>query len=265
MAQSAEAEVLKLRELEERIKAPCIWGRAPSGVRFEDLQERRYDDAIRLLKHHYLLEEIPYKVLKITEDKEGVDEFVHNARIWLKDKMSIAAVKEGEDKLVGVLVMRIQEKGAFSRTFSRVKLTYNPIYTTIMTYFREIEKTVDVYSSLDVRKYMKVYALAVKPRYRHRGIAKELLRAGIQQTASASIAAIAGIFTAGRIQTLAAQLGFNKLNEVYYSRYLVDEKLVFYDTGQGNYGGALMAFRIPDVEEPPDVQRELHSRFDVTE
>lgn len=58
MAQSAEAEVQKLRELEERIKAPCVWGRVPCGIRFEDLQERRYEDAVRLLKHHYLTEEV---------------------------------------------------------------------------------------------------------------------------------------------------------------------------------------------------------------
>ena len=48
--------------------------------------------------------------MKILDDKEGTDEFVHNVRIWMKDKMSIAAVKEGTDKLVGVLIMRIQEK-----------------------------------------------------------------------------------------------------------------------------------------------------------
>lgn len=48
--------------------------------------------------------------MKLVDDKEGTDEFIHNVRIWMKDKMSIAAVKEGTDKLVGVLIMRIQEK-----------------------------------------------------------------------------------------------------------------------------------------------------------
>lgn len=54
--------------------------------------------------------QITYRSVKIADDKEGVDEFVHNVRIWMKDKMSIAAVKEGTEKLVGVLIMRIQEK-----------------------------------------------------------------------------------------------------------------------------------------------------------
>lgn len=58
MATSAEAEVEKMKKLEERIKAPSIWGRVACGVRFEDLQDRRYDNAIRFLKKHYLNEEV---------------------------------------------------------------------------------------------------------------------------------------------------------------------------------------------------------------
>lgn len=58
MAKSAEAEVEKMKMLEERIKAPSIWGRVPCGVRFEDLQDTRYEDAVRLLKNHYLSEEV---------------------------------------------------------------------------------------------------------------------------------------------------------------------------------------------------------------
>ena len=55
---TSQADALeKMKLLEERIKAPSIWGRVPCGVRFEDLQDRRYEDAIRLLKKHYLTEE----------------------------------------------------------------------------------------------------------------------------------------------------------------------------------------------------------------
>jgi hypothetical protein len=58
MAKSAEAEVEKMKLLEERIKAPSIWGRVPCGIRFEDLQDKRYEDAVRMLKKHYLPEEV---------------------------------------------------------------------------------------------------------------------------------------------------------------------------------------------------------------
>ncbi|CAH0403362.1 unnamed protein product [Chilo suppressalis] len=398
MAKSAEAEVEKMKLLEERIKAPSIWGRLPCGLRFEDLQDRRYEDAVRFLKKHFLQEEsrllslprlsrcalrlmerlhlvvssntsvngirITYRSVKLVEDTEGADEFVHNVRIWMKDKMSIAAVKEGTDKLVGVLIMRIQEKNAFTRTFSRVKLTHNPLYTTIMKFYNEVENPVDIFEKLGVRKYFKVYILALKQRYRHRGIAKEMLKAAIPLAASANVPAIAGIFTTARSQQIAEEIDFEKLHEIYYIRYLIDEqigsakflldaldrlqrrairiignqavtkhleplqlrrdvvslsafyrlyhgevrmagvagrsavsaifasglhlhltsgevesfvgpiykkknknlrkyKVVFWDTGLGNYSAALMAYRIPEIEEAVEIKQHGSSRFNV--
>ncbi|KAM3962183.1 uncharacterized protein ACR2FA_003681 [Aphomia sociella] len=263
MAKSAEVEVEKMKILEERIKAPSIWGRVPCGVRFEDLQDKRYEDAVRLLKKHYLPEEITYRSVKIAEDQEGTDEFVHNVRIWMKDKMSMAAVKEGTEKLVGVLIMRIQEKSAFSRTFSRVKLTHNPKYTTVMTFYNEVEKPVCLFEKLGVRKYFKVYVLALKSRYRHRGIAKEMLRAAMSLAASANVPAIAGIFTTSRTQQIAEEMGFQKFNEIYYVRYLINEQIVFWDAGLGNYGAALMAYRIPNVEEAQELHAQVSSRFNI--
>ncbi|CAG4965994.1 unnamed protein product [Colias eurytheme] len=263
MARSAEAEVEKMKALEERIKAPSIWGRVPCGIRFEDLQDRRYEDAVRLLKKHYLTEEITYRSVKIADDKEGTDEFIHHARVWMKDKMSIAAVKEGTDQLVGVMIMRIQEKQAFSRTFSRVKITYNPLYSTVVTFNREVEKPVNVFDKLGVRRYFKIYVLALKARYRHRGIAKEMLKAAINLSTSASVPAISGLFGTGRGQQIAEELGFEKFNEIYYVRYLIDDQIVFWDTGLGNYGMALMGYRIPSVDEPEEIRPQASSRFNV--
>ncbi|OWR42804.1 seminal fluid protein CSSFP038 [Danaus plexippus plexippus] len=350
MARNAEAEVAKMKMLEERIKAPSIWGRVPCGIRFEDLQDRSYEDAVRLLKNHFLSEEITYRSVKISNEKEATDEFVHNVRIWMKDKMSIAAVKEGTNKLVGVLIMRIQEKtdrylkpsqcvlgdllrtkrgvysknffggvwgnrpplleagqakttctckcgernevsrivggeeagvnefpwvakmtyfkkfycgGAYSRTFSHVKITHSPQYTQVITFYREIEKGANLFEKLDVKRYLKIYVLALKARYRHRGIAKEMLKAAIGLSESANVPAISGIFTTGRGQQIAEELGFEKFNELYYIRYIINDEIVFWDTGLGNYGAALMAYRIPTVVEPQELQMQPSSRFNI--
>ncbi|CAH2098319.1 unnamed protein product [Euphydryas editha] len=257
MAKSVEAEVEKMKMLEERIKAPSIWGRVPCGVRFEDLQDTRYEDAVRLLKNHYLSEELTYRSVKLADDKEGTDEFVHNVRIWMKDKMSIAG--QDVDRYRGYR----KKVSAFSRTFSRVKITYNEKYTTVMTFYREIEKPVDLFEKLGVRRYFKIYVLALKSRYRHRGIAKEMLKAAIALSASANVPAIAGIFTTSRSQQIAEELGFEKHNELYYVRYLIDEQIVFWDTGVGNYGAALMAYRIPSIEEPQELKAQPSSRFAI--
>ncbi|XP_041971861.1 uncharacterized protein LOC121727882 [Aricia agestis] len=263
MATGAELEVEKIKQLEARIRAPCVWGRVPCGVRFEDLQDTRYDAAIQFLRKHYLNEEITYKSVKILDDEEGTEEFLSNAKIWLKDKMSIAAVKEGTDKLVGLLIMRIQEKNAFSRTFSKVKFTYNERYTTVMKFYRDVEQDTNLFEELGVRRYFKIYVLALKPRYRHRGIAKEMLRCTKGLCESAQVPALAGIFTTARSRQIADEIGFQKIKELYYTRYLVNEKRVFWDTGLGNYGAALMAYRIPDIEEPVEVETQASSRFSI--
>ncbi|XP_068624000.1 uncharacterized protein [Battus philenor] len=256
-------ELDKMRILEERIRAPSIWGRVPCGVRFEDLQDTRYEEAVKLLKKHYLPEEVTYRSVKIIEDKEGTDEFVHNVRIWMKDKMSIAAVKEGTNQLVGVLIMRIQEKSAFSRTFSRVKITYNPLYSRVMTFYNEIEKPINLFEKMDVRRYLKFYIMALKTRYRHRGISTDMLKAAIALATSANVPAIAGILTSTRGQVIAQKLRFVKYNEIYYIRYLIDNEIAFFDTGLGNYGAALMGYRIPDVEEPEEIKPQRSSRFNI--
>ncbi|CAK1589628.1 unnamed protein product [Parnassius mnemosyne] len=265
MAKSeAEAEIEKIKILEERIRAPSIWGQLPCGIRFEDLQETRYDEAIRLLEDNYLTEEVTYRSVNIVSDKEGSEEFVNNVRIWMKDKMSLAAVNEELNELIGVLIMRIQEKSSFSRTFSRVKLTYNINYTNIMRFYNEIEKPVNLYQLLDIRKYLKVYVIAVKTDFRHRGLAKQMLKSAISLSASANVPAIAGIFTAQRIQDKAEELGFVKLNEISYKNFVVNDKVIFTGTAVENQAAALMAYRIPNIQETPELPTQQISRFNIT-
>ncbi|CAH2058106.1 unnamed protein product, partial [Iphiclides podalirius] len=224
----AATEIEKMKILEQRIKAPSIWGRVPWGLRFEDLQDTRYEDAVKLLKKHYLNEEITYRSVKILQDKEGTDEFVHNVRIWMKDKMSIAAVKEGTDKLVGVLIMRIQEKSKSRRILSHIQPSKNHTQPALL-----------------------------------KGLSRDMLKAAVALAYSANVPAIAGIFTTSRGQAVAEEIGFVKFNEIYYVRYLIDDQIAFFDTGLGNYGAAIMAYRIPDVYEPPEVQSQRSSRFNL--
>ncbi|VVC98334.1 unnamed protein product, partial [Leptidea sinapis] len=135
---------------------------------------------------------------------------------------------------------------AHSRTFSRVKIAYNKLYSTVTTFNNEVEKPVDVFDRLGVRRYLKIYVFALKPRYRHRGLAKELLKAAIALCESASVPAITGLFFTARGQQIAEELGFQKFHEIYY--------IVFWDTGLGNYGCALMGYRLPSVEEPMEIK-----------
>ncbi|KAI8423615.1 hypothetical protein MSG28_012682 [Choristoneura fumiferana] len=204
MAKMTEAEILaKMKVLEDRIKAPSIWGRVPCGVRFEDLQDKRYEDTVRLLKKHYLPEEYTFAIKPLMD--------INRLRYiyWLE---------------------------AFSRTFSRVKITYNPQYSTVMTFYNAIEKPVDIYQKLGVRRYFKVNC---------QGDAK------------------GGFPSSSECQH--PRCGWH----IYHWQYAQESgrvgfrKIVFWDTGLGNYGAALMAYRLPNVEEPPELKKQQSSRFNV--
>lgn len=54
------------------------------------------------------------------------------------------------------------------------------------------------------------------------GIAKEMLKAAESLSRAANVPALAGIFTTNRLQVVAKELGYEKQNEIYYIRYLVD-------------------------------------------
>ncbi|KAI8423617.1 hypothetical protein MSG28_012682 [Choristoneura fumiferana] len=232
MAKMTEAEILaKMKVLEDRIKAPSIWGRVPCGVRFEDLQDKRYEDTVRLLKKHYLPEEYTFAIKPLMD--------INRLRYiyWLE---------------------------AFSRTFSRVKITYNPQYSTVMTFYNAIEKPVDIYQKLGVRRYFK-----------------------LSQKESEVVRILFCIALLDVLEQIKSRLtncqgdakgGFPSSSEcqhprcgwhIYHWQYAQESgrvgfrKIVFWDTGLGNYGAALMAYRLPNVEEPPELKKQQSSRFNV--
>lgn len=52
-----------------------------------------------------------------------------------------------------------------------------------------------------------------------------MLKAAFLLAASANIPAVAGIFTTGNMHRKAEELGFEKLNEIYYVRYLINDEV----------------------------------------
>ncbi|GBP37537.1 hypothetical protein EVAR_28789_1 [Eumeta japonica] len=91
-------------------------------------------------------------------------------------------------------------------------------------------------------------------------VLKEMLKAAMEVCKSAFLPAIAAVFCTARSQQIAQELGFEKYNEIYYVRYLIDDEVVFADAGKGNHGAVLMALRIPGVVEPEPERKEAAPR-----
>lgn len=52
-----------------------------------------------------------------------------------------------------------------------------------------------------------------------------MIKAAVELAKSANVPAITSIFTTGRGQQIAEELGFVKYNEIYYIRYLIDNEV----------------------------------------
>ncbi|KAI8423614.1 hypothetical protein MSG28_012682 [Choristoneura fumiferana] len=168
---------------------------------------------------------------------------------------------------------------AFSRTFSRVKITYNPQYSTVMTFYNAIEKPVDIYQKLGVRRYFKEL----------KGFRLEFnnYELKLSQKESEVVRILFCIALLDVLEQIKSRLtncqgdakgGFPSSSEcqhprcgwhIYHWQYAQESgrvgfrKIVFWDTGLGNYGAALMAYRLPNVEEPPELKKQQSSRFNV--
>lgn len=101
---------------------------------------------------------------------------------------------------------------------------------------------------LDCDAYLRVHVLCVHPSHQGKGVGAALLRTCVQVASALVVPAVGGVFTSGPSQSLALKLGFRLIAEIRYGRWVVDDRIVFDDTGKGNYSAAFMGMRVPGVE-----------------
>jgi N-acetylglutamate synthase-like GNAT family acetyltransferase len=109
-----------------------------------------------------------------------------------------------------------------------------------MNLINTLIKQTNAYKELDCDTYFRVHILCVHPSYQQKGISMALLKACINVASTLDISAIGGVFTSGLSQSLALKLGFRLVSEIRYSRWIVDDQVIFDDPGKGNYSIAFM-------------------------
>ena len=109
-------------------------------------------------------------------------------------------------------------------------------------------KQADVYTELNHDTIYRIYILCIHPSYQQKGLGSALVEACIQMTAIFKLPAIAGIFTSGASQSLATNLGFKILSEIRYSRWIINDRVIFNDPGLTNYSATFMTMILPGNE-----------------
>lgn len=109
-------------------------------------------------------------------------------------------------------------------------------------------KQANAHEELGCDAYLHLRVFCVHPSYQGKGVGAALLKACVKVASTLDVPAIGGVFTSGLSQSLTLKLGFRLIAEIRYDRWIVHDRVVFDDTGKGNYSAAFMGMRIPRGE-----------------
>ncbi|XP_015175250.1 PREDICTED: uncharacterized protein LOC107065782 [Polistes dominula] len=240
----------KLLEMEARIHAPLEWD-SPIYCKIQDLHESLYDEACRLIKHHYFSDEPMCKAISLLKDKLSVNCYLKLIKTWMKDTTSLVALSANSGRVVGVAVTRINSDSEKTNIFSRNQIIEGKSLNLILQLLNEVTVQSNAYVQFGHDTYFRIYILCVHPTYHNKGIESALLRAFIQSARTMKLPAVGGVFTSGHNQSFADKIGFSILSEIRYSRWIVNEIVIFDDPGKGNYSVAFMG-KILDYNDPSE-------------
>lgn len=130
-----------------------------------------------------------------------------------------------------------------------------------MSLINTLIKQANAYKELGCDVYFRVHVLCVHPSYRQKDVDMALLKTCIEIASTLGVPAIGGVFTSGYGQSLALKLGFRLISEIRYSRWIVDDQIVFDDPGKGNYSAAFMGMKIEHGDESPRESDNVKRRY----
>ncbi|XP_046614203.1 uncharacterized protein LOC124302273 isoform X1 [Neodiprion virginianus] len=202
-------------------------------------------------QHHYIKEEPMCASCEFNKEVSSVTRFLEMARTWMKDTLSICALSVRTGRLVGVAVMRINALSEKAEIYNRIQVLKGEVLPKIMHLKNTLVKQVEIYKTLNIEEYLMIYILSIHPSFERKGVVAALMQATISVGRSLKSPIIFGIFTSKVDQDIAETLNFETFSIVQYSRWIVDDEVVFDDPGIGNYSAALMGFVVPK-EQPEE-------------
>ncbi|KAL0099082.1 hypothetical protein PUN28_020260 [Cardiocondyla obscurior] len=229
--------------IEARMYAPLEWDSSET-YKIQDLKEEHYEEVLRLIKHHFFREEPMCKAIALLNDQTSVKAYLNLLRTWMKGTLSLVALSAKSKRVIGVAVTRINSDSDKSDTYNRILKFEGDALEKIMSLINDLIKRADVYKLFECDAYFRIHVLCVHPSYQQKGVDQAILEACVRVARTLDLPAIGGIFTSGQSQSLALKSCFRPIAEILYSRWIVDDRVVFDGTGKGNHSAAFMGMRI---------------------
>ncbi|CAH1113551.1 unnamed protein product [Psylliodes chrysocephalus] len=234
--------------LREKAASPITWNESIPGIKIQDLQPKRFNDAMDCIISDGIPVDIIYKSTNILDDPESMEAFQEKMLFLMKDRTSIIAVND-ENEIVGVLVMKAVRKYDYSKMFSKLQIRRGKTFLIVMRFINNIYKEVDIFQQFQCEIYLRFYFICVKQTYRKRKIGNLLMWTGLDVARHLKINVMMGLFPAAKLQSTAHMMGMDVLRHYFFSSWHdKTESLVFRGIGGGNYSCALMAGYVKDIK-----------------
>ncbi|XP_076389861.1 uncharacterized protein LOC105662944 isoform X2 [Megachile rotundata] len=201
---------------------------------------------------HFFREEPMCKATSFLQDQPSVNEYLELITTWIKDTTSLIATSLTSGRVVGVAILRIDNEDEKTNTYNRVQIIEGETLKKIMHLRNSLTLQTKAHEKFGHNEYVTVYILYVHPSYQGKGVEVALLNACVQEAITLKMPAIGGIFTCGKSQAQAEQVGFELISEIRYSQWIIDDRIVFDDPGRGNYTAAFMGKVIQLEEDKED-------------
>ncbi|KAK9870529.1 hypothetical protein WA026_008093 [Henosepilachna vigintioctopunctata] len=198
-----------------------LWQRVPKcNLKLQELKPNFYDDTLKLIEDYYLVEEPLFQNMNVKEDKNSILSIKTRVLNKLKDSTSIIALNEGNFlEVAGVLILVEVTRNYFSRDISRENLVHGSCHKKYVKLTSSLVQDVDLYGMFDCLTFLRIYALCIKPAYRHIGLGLKLFENAIYIAQSLKIPIIMGIFTDSCMQVLAEKIGMQEIKSIKYSEW----------------------------------------------
>ncbi|XP_072396820.1 arylalkylamine N-acetyltransferase 1-like [Diabrotica undecimpunctata] len=169
--------------------------------------------------------------------------------LTMQEGMSIMALDTETNEIAGVLLNGICRRGDIEKSLENMKTIDSVPYHRIFGLLNGVNKEIDLFTRYNVEEIFELRILSVEPKYRGRGLAKELFSRseGIARKHGLKLMKVdaTSLFT----QKICEAFGFESIKSVCYADYKDENGRKMYDTESPHDYYKVMVKQVPSRKD----------------
>jgi GNAT superfamily N-acetyltransferase len=179
----------------------------------QDLTEKYYQDASKLIENFILPEETFCKALQISEKKAAARTLLDGYQELFRKNLSLICIDNSSGELVGLNVLSVKSK----QPQDKLKLNNDPDVAELRMTSKFTSSLFDVFEHYQIDHFLNANGLGVHQKYRGRGIAVELLKARVPLMKAIGLTVTSTVFSTLGSQIAARKAGFDESASISYA------------------------------------------------